>query len=157
MRSDNGPPFAPLAVHGLSSLAAGWIQLGICPERIEPRHPEQNGRHERMHKTLKQQTASRPERTIGGPGIRFTSWAGWTSGKGACCPRRSRPATAVRPGQSPATGWSSSFDAAPFTLPLAVVAVVAAAAPAWPLAAVVVAERTLRGLLLSASVSRLVP
>jgi len=46
MRSDNGPPFAPLAVHGLSSLAAGWIQLEICPERIEPRHPEQNGRHD---------------------------------------------------------------------------------------------------------------
>lgn len=64
MRSDNGPPFATLAVHGLSSLAVWWIQLGICPERIEPRHPEQNGRHERMHKTLKQETASPPERTM---------------------------------------------------------------------------------------------
>ena len=64
MRSDNGPPFATLAVHGLSSLAVWWIQLGIYPERIEPRHPEQNGRHERMHKTLKQETASPPERTM---------------------------------------------------------------------------------------------
>ena len=64
MRSDNGPPFATLAVHGLSSLAVWWIQLGICPERIEPRHPEQNGRHERMHKTLKQETASPPRRTM---------------------------------------------------------------------------------------------
>ena len=64
MRSDNGPPFATLAVHGLSSLAVWWIQLGIYPERIEPRHPEQNGRRERMHKTLKQETASPPERTM---------------------------------------------------------------------------------------------
>ena len=64
LRSDNGPPFATVAVHGLSSLAVWWIKLGICPERIEPGHPEQNGRHERMHRTLKQETASPPARTL---------------------------------------------------------------------------------------------
>jgi putative transposase len=60
MRSDNGPPFATKALGGLSSLSIRWIKLGIVPERIEPGHPEQNGRHERMHKTLKAETASPP-------------------------------------------------------------------------------------------------
>jgi len=60
MRSDNGPPFATKALGGLSSLSVSWIKLGIVPERIEPGHMEQNGRHERMHKTLKAETASPP-------------------------------------------------------------------------------------------------
>jgi putative transposase len=58
MRSDNGAPFASRAVAGLSRLAVWWMKLGIVPERIAPGHPEQNGRHERMHRTLKQETAS---------------------------------------------------------------------------------------------------
>ena len=58
MRSDNGAPFASRAVAGLSRLAVYWMKLGIVPERIEPGHPEQNGRHERMHRTLKEETAS---------------------------------------------------------------------------------------------------
>jgi len=53
MRTDNGPPFASSAVGGLSRLAVWWIKLGIQPERIEAGHPEQNGRHERMHRTMK--------------------------------------------------------------------------------------------------------
>jgi transposase InsO family protein len=53
IRTDNGAPFASSAVGGLSRLAVGWIKLGIQPERIEAGHPEQNGRHERMHRTLK--------------------------------------------------------------------------------------------------------
>jgi transposase InsO family protein len=53
MRSDNGAPFASKAPGGLSALSIWWIQLGILPERIEPGQPQQNGRHERMHKTLK--------------------------------------------------------------------------------------------------------
>ena len=55
IRTDNGPPFASSAVGGLSRLAVWWIKLGIVPERIEAGHPEQNGRHERMHRTLKQE------------------------------------------------------------------------------------------------------
>jgi transposase InsO family protein len=60
IRSDNGIPFASTALGGLSSLSIAWIKLGILPERIEPGQPQQNGRHERMHKTLKAETASPP-------------------------------------------------------------------------------------------------
>lgn len=56
IRSDNGPPFASTALGGLSRLAVWWIKLGIRPERIAKGHPEQNGRHERLHWTLKQDT-----------------------------------------------------------------------------------------------------
>ena len=61
MRSDNGPPFASTGIARLSRLAVWWVRLGIRLERIEPGHPEQNGRHERMHRTLKEETASPPE------------------------------------------------------------------------------------------------
>ena len=54
IRTDNGAPFASSAVGGLSRLAVWWIKLGIAHERIQAGHPEQNGRHERMHRTLKQ-------------------------------------------------------------------------------------------------------
>ena len=53
LRTDNGPPFASVqAAGGLSRLSVWWVRLGITPERIEPGHPEQNGRHERMHRTM---------------------------------------------------------------------------------------------------------
>ena len=61
IRSDNGAPFATSAIAGLSRLALYWMRLGITPERIKPGHPEQNGRHERMHRTLKAETASPAE------------------------------------------------------------------------------------------------
>lgn len=54
IRSDNGAPFASTGVAGLSRLAVWWIRLGIKPGRIERGKPQQNGRHERMHRTLKQ-------------------------------------------------------------------------------------------------------
>ena len=54
IRTDNGIPFAcPNALYGLSRLSVWWLRLGISIERIKPGHPEQNGRHERMHLTLK--------------------------------------------------------------------------------------------------------
>jgi putative transposase len=54
IRTDNGVPFASAhALYGLSKLAAWWLRLGIHIERIKPGHPQQNGRHERMHLTLK--------------------------------------------------------------------------------------------------------
>jgi putative transposase len=53
IRTDNGPPFASGGLLGLSRLSVWWIKLGIHPDLIEPGHPEQNGRHERMHRTLK--------------------------------------------------------------------------------------------------------
>ena len=60
IRTDNGPPFSTLAAGGLSRLAVLWIRLGIRPERIMPGRPDQNGRHERMHSTLKAETARPP-------------------------------------------------------------------------------------------------
>jgi putative transposase len=63
IRTDNGPPFASVGAGGLSPLAAWWVKLGILPERIQPGHPEQNGRHERMHRTLKAETMHPPAAT----------------------------------------------------------------------------------------------
>ena len=60
IRTDNGSPFASTGLGGLTRLVVWWIKLGIMPERIEPGHPEQNGRHERMHLTLKMETLSPP-------------------------------------------------------------------------------------------------
>jgi putative transposase len=60
IRIDNGPPFASTGIGGLSQLSVWWVQLGIHPERIQPGKPSQNGRHERMHRTLKQETADPP-------------------------------------------------------------------------------------------------
>jgi len=62
IRTDNGPPFASRAPGGLSPLSIWLIKLGVKPERIEPGKPTQNGRHERMHRTLKQETAQPPRR-----------------------------------------------------------------------------------------------
>jgi len=64
IRTDNGTPFSSRGLGGLSRLSYWWIRLGIHPERIEPGHPEQNGRHERMHKTLKDHTARPPAKTL---------------------------------------------------------------------------------------------
>ena len=56
IRTDNGIPFASSALGRLSQLSIWWIRLGIYPELIEPASPQQNGRHERMHRTLKAET-----------------------------------------------------------------------------------------------------
>ena len=56
IRTDNGAPFATNALTRLSTLSAWWVRLGILPDLIEPGRPAQNGRHERMHRTLKSET-----------------------------------------------------------------------------------------------------
>jgi len=61
IRSDNGVPFATNGLHGLSMLSVWWLRLGIQHQRILPAHPQQNGAHERMHRTLKR-GAIRPAR-----------------------------------------------------------------------------------------------
>lgn len=61
IRTDNGVPFATTGIHGLSRLNVWWMRLGIQHQRILPAHPQQNGAHERMHKTLKAE-AIRPPR-----------------------------------------------------------------------------------------------
>jgi transposase InsO family protein len=60
LRTDNGAPFGSNGESGLTGLTVWWIKLGIVPEHIAPGKPQQNGRHERMHRTLKQETASPP-------------------------------------------------------------------------------------------------
>ena len=61
IRTDNGIPFsAPNALYGLSKLSVWWLRLGIGIERIKPGHPQQNGRHERMHLTLKNEATKPP-------------------------------------------------------------------------------------------------
>jgi transposase InsO family protein len=74
IRSDNGPPFASTGPGGLSELSAWWIHLGIRHERIEPGKPQQNGRHERMHRTLKYETALPAAKTPRGQQGRFDRW-----------------------------------------------------------------------------------
>jgi putative transposase len=64
IRTDNGPPFASTGLGGLSRLSVWWLKLGIEPQRIEPGKPQQNGRHERMHLTLKKETASPAAQTL---------------------------------------------------------------------------------------------
>jgi len=58
MRVDNGTPFAGRSIGGLSKLSMWWIKLGITPERIDKGEPQQNGRHERMHRTLKEEAVN---------------------------------------------------------------------------------------------------
>jgi len=65
MRIDNGPPFASLSLGGVGQLSKWWIKLGIKPERIEPGKPQQNGRHERMHRSLKAAVVSPPNTACG--------------------------------------------------------------------------------------------
>jgi transposase InsO family protein len=72
IRTDNGQPFASCALGRLSQLSVWWIRLGITPELIEPAHPEQNGRHERMHRTLKADTARPPASSRAAQQRRFT-------------------------------------------------------------------------------------
>ena len=59
IRTDNGVPFAATGIHGLSQLNVWWLRLGIQHQRL-PAHPEQNGAHERMHKTLKGEACRPP-------------------------------------------------------------------------------------------------
>lgn len=91
IRSDNGPPFASVGLGGLSPLAVWWVKLGIIPERTQPGHPEQNGRLERLHRTLKAETASPPLAT---PGKQQQAFSGFRA-----CYNEDRPHEAL--GQVP--------------------------------------------------------
>jgi putative transposase len=64
IRTDNGVPFATTGIHGLSQLNVWWMRLGIQHQRILPAHPQQNGAHERMHKTLKGDAIRPPRATL---------------------------------------------------------------------------------------------
>ena len=76
IRSDNGTPFASRGAGRLTQLAAFWIDQGIRLQRITPGRPQENGRHERMHLTLKNETATPPARTMRGQQQRFNGFRG---------------------------------------------------------------------------------
>ena len=71
IRTDNGVPFATNTLARLSSLSAWWVRLGVLPELIEPGKPQQNGRHERMHRTLKAETTRPPAGSLAAQQRRF--------------------------------------------------------------------------------------
>jgi putative transposase len=71
IRTDNGTPFASAGAGGLSRLSVEWLKLGITVERIAPGQPQQNGRHERMHRTLKSETSRPPAASARRQQIRF--------------------------------------------------------------------------------------
>jgi transposase InsO family protein len=71
IRTDNGSPFASTALGRLSRLSVWWIRLGIAPELTQPASPAQNGRHERMHKTLKAETVRPPAGNLSAQQVRF--------------------------------------------------------------------------------------
>ena len=76
IRTDNGVPFATVAIHGLSALNVWWLRLGIQHQRILPGQPQQNGAHERMHKTLKGDAIRPPRATLAAQQRAFNHFRG---------------------------------------------------------------------------------
>lgn len=74
IRTDNGVPFATNTLARLSSLSAWWVRLGILPDLIEPGRPDQNGRHERMHRTLKAETTRPAAGSLAAQQRKFNDW-----------------------------------------------------------------------------------
>jgi putative transposase len=127
IRSDNGVPFATQALGRLSPLSVWWVRLGILPDLIEPASPQQNGRHERMHRTLKRDTTRPPRATRRAQQRRSDAWrteynalrphealaddtpaSHYTRRRGPCrlgCPRSSIPATMPSAASAPTAGF----------------------------------------------------
>lgn len=109
IRTDNGVPFAaPAALGNLSTLAVWWIRLGIQPERIDLGKPQQNGRHERMHRTRKAETPKPPANTARGQQQRFELFR--------TCFNTERPHEALGQ-QTPASWYRDSARPYPRRLP----------------------------------------
>lgn len=108
IRTDNGVPFATTGLHGLSLLSVWWIRLGIMPQRILPAHPEQNGAHERMHKTLKRGAIRPPRGSLAAQQRAFTAYRALYNDE--------RPHAALA-GTPPAAHYRSSPRAYPALLP----------------------------------------
>jgi putative transposase len=71
IRTDNGVPFATNTLARLSRLSAWWVRMGVMPQLIEPGNPQQNGRHERMHRTLKAEATRPPAAAMRSQQIKF--------------------------------------------------------------------------------------
>ena len=74
IRCDNGAPFGSTGAGGLTRLSAWWLRLGVEPHFIQPASPQENGRHERFHRTLKRQTSRPPARTLVEQQARFDAF-----------------------------------------------------------------------------------
>ena len=129
IRTDNGVPFATTGIHGLSQLNVWWLRLGIQHQRILPAQPQQNGAHERMHKTLKGEAIRPPRSTLGTQQRAFNAFrhlynderpheaaARPDAGVAATAPRRARTPAPCRPSSIPGT---SSSNASPTPAPSA--------------------------------------
>jgi len=100
--SDNGSPFGSPGLARLSRLSLWWIRLGVRVERIVPGHPEQNGAHERMHRTLKAETTRPPESTLDGQQERFDRFRDhFNNERPHEALGQKRPATIYRPSPRP--------------------------------------------------------
>ena len=108
MLSDNGPPFGSRGLGGLSRLGVWLLRLGVQPIFIEPGHPEQNGRHERFHETLKAETAMPPRRSIRAQQAAFNRFQSVYNDE--------RPHEALNM-RTPSALYTSSERSMPITLP----------------------------------------
>jgi putative transposase len=108
IRTDNGVPFATTTLARLSKLSAWWVRLGILPEFIEPGRPDQNGRHERMHRTLKAETTRPAAGSLAAQQRRFNDFRDEFN--------QERPHEALDQ-QTPASCYVPSTRAMPATLP----------------------------------------
>ncbi len=108
IRTDNGVPFATNTLARLSTLSAWWVRLGVLPELIEPGNPQQNGRHERMHKTLKAEATRPPAGSLVAQQRRFNRFRTEYN--------EERPHEALDQ-QTPASVYEPSARTMPATLP----------------------------------------
>ena len=108
IRTDNGVPLATTALGRLSLLSVWWIRLGIYPELIEPASPQQNGRHERMHRTLKAEATRPPSRNLQAQQTRFNAFRREYNTE--------RPHEALGQ-ETPASAYTPSHRVLPTTLP----------------------------------------
>lgn len=109
IRTDNGVPFATQALHGLSYLNVWWIRLGIAHQRIHPGQPQENGAHERMHRTLKRRAIKPVQRTVASQQRQFDAFRREYNTE--------RPHDALG-GDTPASRYMSSSRPYPATLPM---------------------------------------
>ena len=108
IRTDNGVPFATTTLARLSKLSAWWVRLGVLPEFIEPGRPDQNGRHERMHRTLKAATTRPAAGSLAAQQRRFNAFRDEFN--------HERPQEALDQ-QTPASYYTLSARAMPTKLP----------------------------------------